>query len=155
MGQKQKIGFERKEKFAVGVYLGNKLVSGAYLDGDNVLEFGIEIGFPFHFDLLWFSISPSLQLGQVIFHGDDNSMVSWINLRSKDIIPLNFPIIMEGAIGTVGPGFGIKGGLKTQFNVGVELTIGTSAVITNDINGSGNTTGYISGELGVSYTLPF
>jgi len=154
-GQKQKMGSERDEKFALGVYLGNKLMSGVYLADDNVLEMGAVIHFPFKFNLFWFSISPSLQLGQVIFHGDDNSMMSWINLRSNDIIPLNFPIIMEGAIGTVGPGFGIKGGLKTQFNVGVDLTIGTSAVITNDINGKGQLTGYLSGELGVNYTLPF
>jgi len=116
---------------------------------------GAVIHFPFKFNLFWFSMSPSLHVGQVLFHGGDNSTVSWINLRSKDIIPLNLPIIIEATMGTVGPGFGIKGGIKTSFNAGVDLTIGTSVVIANDIDGTRNTTGYISGELGVNYTLPF
>ena len=151
----QKIGAGRDEKFALGLYIGNKLTSGAYLSDDNVMEMGAVIHFPFKFNLFWFSMSPSLHVGQVLFHGGDNSTVSWINLRSKDIIPLNLPIIIEATMGTVGPGFGIKGGIKTSFNAGVDLTIGTSVVIANDIDGTRNTTGYISGELGVNYTLPF
>ena len=82
-------------------------------------------------------------------------MKPWIALESPDFIPLKFPLIVHGALGTVGPGFGIKGGLKASFNLGVDITLGTSAVITNDIDGEGQVTGFISADLGVNYTLPF
>jgi len=152
---KKKKKSKRSEKFILGVYASNKIKSGVYLDGDNVLEMGLDLKLPFSFNILWFSINPTLSVGQVSFHGNDQSTVSWIALESPDFIPLKFPLIVHGALGTVGPGFGIKGGLKASFNLGVDITLGTSAVITNDIDGEGQVTGFISADLGVNYTLPF
>ena len=152
---KKKTKSKRSEKFILGVYAGNAIKSGAYLDADNVLEMGLDLTFPFSFNVLWFSLNPLLSVGQVNFHGNDQSTVSWIALESPDFIPLKFPLIVQGAVGTVGPGFGIKGGLKTKFSLGVDITLGTSAVIANDIDGEGQVTGFISADLGVNYTLPF
>lgn len=153
---KKKPKSKRPEKFVLGVYAGNAIKSGAYLDEDNVLEIGLGLKLPFSFKLFWFSMSPSLSVGQVSFHGGDNSAVSWVALESADFIPLKFPLIVHGAVGTVGPGFGIKGGIRTKFNLGVdEVTLGTSAVIVNDIDGGNQVTGFITFDLGVNYTLPF
>ncbi len=152
---KKKKGPTRADKFVLGLYLGNKIVSGDYLSADNVLEIGLDIKFPFSFNLFWFSMTPSLIVGQVSFHGGDNSTVSWVALESADFIPLKFPLIVHGAIGTVGPGFGIRGGIRTKFNLGVDITLGTSAVIANDIDGQGQVSGYVLADLGIYYTLPF
>ncbi len=152
---KKKPESKRSEKFVLGIYGGNTIKSGAYLESDNVLEMGLDLKLPFSFNVLWFSLNPLLSVGQVNFHGNDQSTVSWIALESPDFIPLKFPLIVQGAVGTVGPGFGIKGGLKTKFSLGVDITLGTSAVIANDIDGEGQVTGFISADLGVNYTLPF
>ena len=146
---------KRPEKFVLGVYAGNAIKSGAYLDEDNVLEIGLGLKLPFSFKLFWFSMSPSLSVGQVSFYGGDNSAVSWVALESADFIPLKFPLNVHGAIGTVGPGFGIKGGIKATFNLGVDIDLGTSVVIANDIDGGNQATGFITLDLGVNYTLPF
>ena len=151
----KKKGPTRAEKFVLGFYLGNKIVSGDYLSADNVLEIGLDIKFPFLINLFWFSITPSLSVGQVSFHGDDNSTVSWVALESADFIPLKLPLIVHGGLGTVGPGFGIKGGIKIKFKLGVDVTLGTSAVVVNDINGQGIASGYVSADLGINYRLPF
>ncbi len=153
--EKKQIKTKRSEKFILGIYAGNAIKSGVYLDADNVLEMGLDLSLPFSFNLFWFSITPSMSVGQVSFHGNDQSTVSWITLESRDFIPLKFPLIVQGAVGTVGPGFGINGGLKTQFSLGVDLTLGTSAVIVNDIDGEGQMTGFITLDFGVNYTLPF
>ncbi len=89
------------------------------------------------------------------FHRNDNSTVFWIAFESSDFIPLKFPLNVHGAIGTVGPGFGIKGGIKATFNLGVDIDLGTSVVIANDIDGGNQATGFITLDLGVNYTLPF
>jgi hypothetical protein len=152
---KKKKGPTRAEKFVLGLYLGNKIVSGDYLSADNVLEIGLDIKFPFLFNLFWFSMTPSLSVGQVSFGGDDNSAVSWVALESADFIPLKLPLIVHGALGTVGPGFGIKSGVRTKFKLGVDVILGISAVVANDINGKGQVTGYVSADLGIYYILPF
>jgi hypothetical protein len=152
---KNKKGPTRAEKFVLGLYLGNKIVSGDYLSADNVLEIGLDIKFPFLFNLFWFSMTPSLSVGQVSFHGDDNSTVSWVALESADFIPLKLPLIVHGGLGTVGPGFGIKSGIRTKFKLGVDVILGISAVVANDINGKEQVTGYVSADLGIYYILPF
>ena len=152
---KKKPKSKRPEKFVLGVYAGNAIKSGAYLDEDNVLEIGLGLKLPFSFKLLWFSLNPSINIGQMSFHRNDNSTVSWIAFESSDFIPLKFPLNIHGAIGTVGPGFGIKGGIKATFNLGVDIDLGTSVVIANDIDGGNQATGFITLDLGVNYTLPF
>jgi len=37
----------------------------------------------------------------------------------------------------------------------VDITLGTSAVIANDIDGQGQVSGYVLADLGIYYTLPF
>jgi hypothetical protein len=37
----------------------------------------------------------------------------------------------------------------------VDVTLGTSAVVVNDINGQGIASGYVSVDLGINYRLPF
>ncbi|MCH7613562.1 MAG: hypothetical protein IIB45_09430 [Candidatus Marinimicrobia bacterium] len=152
---KERTSDKQKQKFAIGLNIGNKLVSGKYLGDNNIFEMGLDITFPLSFNLLWFSITPSLSYGRISFHGNDQSSVSWVTLESPDFIPLKFPLIIHGAVGTVGPGFGIKGGVKTKFYFGVDITLGTSIVIANDIDGKRQPTGYLSADLGVNYTLPF
>lgn len=152
---KKKKNSKRSEKFVLGIYAGNSIKSGAYLEADNVLELGLDLKLPFSFNLLWFSMNPSLSFGQVSYHGTKQSTVSWVALESADFIPLKLPLIVHGAIGTVGPGFGIKGGIRTKFKLGVDVILGTSLVVANDINGQGEATGYVSADLGINYTLPF
>ncbi len=145
----------RDQPFALGLYVGNKLISGQYMGTDNVMDFGLTLKIPFSFKMFWFSITPSLSYGQINFNGNAQSPVSWVTLESPDFVPLKFPLILHGAVGTVGPGFGIKGGIETKVHMGVDITLGTSMVIANDIDGKKQTTGYISGDVGVSYKLPF
>ncbi len=145
----------RDQTFSLGLYVGNKLMSGQYIGTDNVLEMGLYITLPLSFNLLWFSLTPSLSYGQVSFHGNDKSAVSWVTLESPDFIPLKFPLIVHGAVGTIGPGFGIKGSIETKIHIGVDITLGTSAVIANDIDGKRQMTGYLSADLAINYTLPF
>jgi len=145
----------RDQTFALGLYVGNKLISGQYMGTDNVMDFGLTLKTPFSFKMFWFSITPSLSYGQINFHGNDKSAVSWVTLESPDLIPLSLPLILHGAVGTVGPGFGIKGGIETKFHMGVDITLGTNAVIANNIDGKRQTTGYISANLGINYILPF
>ena len=146
---------ERKQSFSLGFYGGNKLISGQYLGTDNVMGVGLNLKLPFSFNMFWFSLTPGLSVGQIYFLGNNESFASWVTLESPDFIPLKFPLIVHGAVGTMGPGFGIKGGIKTKFHFGVDITLGTSAVIANDIDGNRQPTGYLSGDLGVNYSLPF
>ncbi len=152
---KERKSGKRKQKFALGLNIGNKLLSGQYLGTDNVMGVGLNLKLPFSFNMFWFSLTPGLSFGQVYFHGNNQSFASWVTLESPDFIPLKFPLIIHGSLGTMGPGFGMKGGLNTNLHLGVDITFGVCAVIASDIDGKGQMTGYLSGDVGVNYTLPF
>ncbi|MFQ6678110.1 MAG: hypothetical protein ACE5D0_07275 [Fidelibacterota bacterium] len=155
-----KVSQKRKRKkqnqpFVLEFNVSNDILAGQYLGADNIFSAGLGLGLPISFDIFWFSLVPTLNYGQIRFLGSEQTSATWINLESPDFIPLKFPLILHGAVGTVGPGFGIKGGIETKFHMGVDITIGTSAVIANNIDGNRQTTGYISVNLGVNYILPF
>lgn len=146
---------KHKKSFGFGLDISNSLLAGQYLGTDNVLSIGLSLKLPISFDVFWFSLAPSLSYGQIKFLGSEQSSATWVNLESPDFVPLKFPLIIHGALGTIGPGFGINGGIHAKIHYHLDITFGASAFIANNMDGNKQTTGAISVDLGVGYILPF